>query len=237
MIGGPSDASWRRTDDAYVGGDVTSIAPHVAGFVSQILVRDNEHVRAGDVLLRLDNRDFEAASDHAEAVVREQQAALANLTAQYTLQQSLIRQAQADLAAKSAVASFAHGDDLRYHGLLRAVAISRQDVERAVAVGWSGASIWRLPAPALLPPVSSSNCINAQIAKARATVAQARGRSPHGTPQSRLHGAPRTCRRLCRQPRRSRRRLCRDGRLPHVASFPRTDFGWTRISRKISSRA
>src|SRR6185437_7223864 len=42
------------TDDAYVGGDVTPIAPHVAGFVQQILVSDNQRVHAGQVLARLD---------------------------------------------------------------------------------------------------------------------------------------------------------------------------------------
>src|SRR5580693_1186021 len=56
------------TDDAYIGGDVTAISPHVTGFVSQIFVRDNEHVRAGQLVLRLDDRDFRAAADHAAAV-------------------------------------------------------------------------------------------------------------------------------------------------------------------------
>src|SRR5258706_10020337 len=46
------------TDDAYVGGDVTAIAPHVAGLVSEIAANDNEHVPKGQRLLRLDNRDF-----------------------------------------------------------------------------------------------------------------------------------------------------------------------------------
>src|SRR6266700_452079 len=52
------------TDDAYVGGNVTAIAPHVAGFVSEIAVRDNQFVRRGQVIVRLDDRDFETADDH-----------------------------------------------------------------------------------------------------------------------------------------------------------------------------
>jgi membrane fusion protein, multidrug efflux system len=49
------------TDDAYVGGDVTPISPHGAGFVAEILVKDNDYVRAGQPLIRLDDRDFRAA--------------------------------------------------------------------------------------------------------------------------------------------------------------------------------
>src|SRR5438874_12980698 len=45
------------TDDAYVGGNVTPISPHIAGFVAEILVTDNQRVDAGQVLVRLDDRD------------------------------------------------------------------------------------------------------------------------------------------------------------------------------------
>src|SRR5947209_109962 len=56
------------TDDAYAGGNVTPISPHVAGFVTQILVGDNEYVRAGQPLIQLDDRDFRAAVDRAAAI-------------------------------------------------------------------------------------------------------------------------------------------------------------------------
>src|SRR5580693_4322749 len=119
------------TDDAYVGGDVTAIAPHVAGFVSEIAVSDNEHVRKGELLMRLDDRDFRAALDHAQAALANKQAHLADLQAKYGAQQAAIQQSDADLSAKLAQAKFAQDDDARYQGLARAVAISRQDVQRA----------------------------------------------------------------------------------------------------------
>ena len=62
------------TDDAYAGGNVTPISPHVAGFVAQILVGDNEYVRAGQPLIRLDDRDFRAAVDRAAAIVEARKA-------------------------------------------------------------------------------------------------------------------------------------------------------------------
>ena len=62
------------TDDAYVGGNVTTLSPHVAGFVSKILVDDNQFVRAGQLLVLLDDRDYKANLAHAEAVVQHQTA-------------------------------------------------------------------------------------------------------------------------------------------------------------------
>src|ERR1700761_9701193 len=83
------------TDDAYAGGNVTPISPHVAGFVTQILVGDNEYVRAGQPLIRLDDRDFRAAADRAAAIVEARKATLASLERQQTLQHTAVLQAQA----------------------------------------------------------------------------------------------------------------------------------------------
>ena len=63
------DRFFQSTDDAYVGGDVTPIAPHIAGFIAEIPVADNQLVHAGQLLVRLDDRDVRAAADHAEAVL------------------------------------------------------------------------------------------------------------------------------------------------------------------------
>jgi membrane fusion protein (multidrug efflux system) len=51
------------TDDAYVQADYTSVAPKVSGYIRDVLVQDNEHVHAGQVLARIDDRDFVAALD------------------------------------------------------------------------------------------------------------------------------------------------------------------------------
>ena len=66
------------TDDAYTQADMTIVAPKVAGYVSQLLVTDNQQVKAGDVLVRLDARDYQAALDLAAANVEKDQATLAN---------------------------------------------------------------------------------------------------------------------------------------------------------------
>ena len=77
------DRFFQSTDDAYVSGDVTPIAPHIAGFIAEIPVADNQLVHAGQLLVRLDDRDVRAAADHAEAV-RPLAATLASLRANMT---------------------------------------------------------------------------------------------------------------------------------------------------------
>lgn len=163
----------QSTDDAYVGGNVTSIAPHVAGFVSEIVVDDNQHVRQGQLLMRLDDRDFRAAADHAEAVVNETQAALADLESKYTLQQSTIRQAAAELSAKLAREAFTRDDDARYQRLERAVAISRQDVDRAASADRQASADTMAAQAGLEGARQQLAVLAADIAQARANVAQA----------------------------------------------------------------
>jgi membrane fusion protein (multidrug efflux system) len=121
------------TDDAYVGGNVTLIAPHVAGFVQEILVTDNQYVKAGQPLIRLDPADYAAALSHADAVLMARKAAIANLQAQQALQQSIIAQTQADLAAKLAQAVFSGQEADRYRALATTAAGSRQDEQKAFA--------------------------------------------------------------------------------------------------------
>src|SRR5215813_2507624 len=101
------------TDDAYAGGNITPVSPHAAGFISEILVADNQRVAADQLLIRIDPRDFRAALNHARAFADERQASLASLEAKYVLQQQMVTQAEADLAAKTAKASFATTDAIR----------------------------------------------------------------------------------------------------------------------------
>jgi membrane fusion protein (multidrug efflux system) len=161
------------TDDAYVGGDVTAIAPHVAGFVSGIDVIDNQFVRQGQLLIRLDDRDFRAAQDHATAVVAAKRAALSDLRAKYALQKSTIRQTGADLASKQAAATFARADDARYQSLLRAVATSEQAMQKASTADQQAQS----GVTAARAAVSGANqqlaVLAADIDQARADLAQA----------------------------------------------------------------
>ena len=72
------------TDEVYVKADSTIVAPKVSGYVTELLVNDNESVKAGQTLARIDNRDFRAALDEATASVAAAAASVANLGAQVT---------------------------------------------------------------------------------------------------------------------------------------------------------
>jgi membrane fusion protein, multidrug efflux system len=162
------------TDDAYAGGNVTAVSPHVGGFVAQILVGDNQHVQAGQLLIRLDDRDFRAALDRARAAADRQQAALAALDAKYALQQTMIGQAEADLAAKTAAAGFAGQDAVRYRDLATTNFGSRQNAERASAVDQEALSAARSAGAGLAAARQQLSVLSAEIAEARAAVAQAK---------------------------------------------------------------
>jgi membrane fusion protein (multidrug efflux system) len=162
------------TDDAYVGGNVTPIAPHVAGFVAQVLVADNQRVHAGQVLLRLDPRDAQAALDHAVASLAARQAAQDSLGAQYVLQQSVVRQQEADRSAKAAQAGFATAEAARYRSLAQTSAGSRQDAERTETLDAQAQSAVVAAVAGLDAARQQLKVLEAQIAEAAAAVAQAR---------------------------------------------------------------
>jgi membrane fusion protein, multidrug efflux system len=161
------------TDDAYVGGDVTPISPHVAGFVAEILVKDNDYVRSGQPLIRLDDRDFRAALDHANAVIGQQQATLASLEARARSQQSVIQVAQADVDAKAAQATFAEEDDSRYRRLAETGYGSRQNAERALSLSNAAQSAVVASRAGVDAARQQLAVTNADIIQARAAVAQA----------------------------------------------------------------
>ena len=121
------------TDDAYVGGDVTTMASKVSGYISEVLVTDNQAVRAGDLLIRIDDRDYRAALARADAVVAGQHATLANLDATRRLQAAIIRQAIAGIAAADAETIRARDDQARFQTLSRTAAASIQAFQRADA--------------------------------------------------------------------------------------------------------
>jgi len=151
------------TDDAYVGGDVTVMAPKVNGFVTDVLVRDNQHVQVNQVLIRLDARDYEARLAQARA----------ELQAKKSLQLATINEQAAEVKASGAELTRSAQDEARYRELVKDEAVSNQAVERAdadllkahAAVDRSGA--------ALLAAQREISVLDAQIGAAEARVGTA----------------------------------------------------------------
>ena len=110
-----------------------------------MLVGDNQPVKAGQLLARIDDRDFRTALNQAKADVAASEAAVKNLNAQIELQQPLIQQQAAEVDAAEANLKFAQEEQARYDNLMKSgsgtiqraqqtdAALARAD--RAVAAG------------------------------------------------------------------------------------------------------
>jgi multidrug efflux pump subunit AcrA (membrane-fusion protein) len=93
------------------------LSSKVAGLIERVAVVDNQSVKAGDLLVKIDDRDYRAQLAHAEASVALQQATLANLDANRHLQEAMMEQASADIAATTAELARAKCDVDRYRTL------------------------------------------------------------------------------------------------------------------------
>jgi membrane fusion protein (multidrug efflux system) len=135
MAGGWSYANSGETstDNAYVRGDVTSLAPKVLGYVTAVEVQDNQSVRAGDVLFRIDDRDYRARLAQAVANVEAAQARLTNADAEIPLQHAVIRQAEAQRLASLAEMNLARKASDRRRELIRTSAVSQAQVDESDA--------------------------------------------------------------------------------------------------------
>jgi membrane fusion protein (multidrug efflux system) len=165
---------FQDTDDAYVGGNVTPISPHISGFIAEIAVTDNQLVKAGQLLIRLDDRDVRAAADHAEAILKQRQAALESLRAKYALQQTTIQQTSADLDAKTAQADFAKVDAERYRALARTNDGSQQDAQRTTSLDQAARASVASAQAALAAAKQQLTVLSADVDAAAADVAQAK---------------------------------------------------------------
>ena len=121
------------TDDAYVKADNTSIAPKVSGYLNQVPVGDNQPVRAGQLLARIDDRDFKVALDQAKADVAAAEAATASKRAQLGVQQAMIDAARATLDVDQAAHVFTAQENKRYTDLAATGFGSVQNAQNAQA--------------------------------------------------------------------------------------------------------
>lgn len=159
------------TDNAYIRGDITSLAPRVAGYVTSVNVEDNASVKVGDVLFRIDDKDYRARLAQTEANIAAAHAALANNRAENELQQATIAQADAQRQAATASQLLAERNLIRVLNLVRTTSQAQVDLMQAardqanatVAAAEAGLSAQR----------SKVDVIRAQKQAAEAALAQA----------------------------------------------------------------
>lgn len=135
------------TDDAYVRGDITPLSTKVPGLVKEVMVSDYQSVHRGDLLVQLDDDDYNAQVAQASAAVEAAKAAIEDNRRQRDLEDARIEralagvdQANAQIAAAQAGKEAVQADVVRtglerkrQEALLQTGSTTRQTVEQAVA--------------------------------------------------------------------------------------------------------
>ena len=129
-------ARWQQsTDNAYVRADIHNLTSRVAGEVVEVLVRENQTVKKGEMLLRIDPRDFEAKLLNAKAMVAQAEAALVSNERTQTMQGAMVDEARASLSAAQADRGRVRKDYDRANALVKdgVATVARLDVASAAA--------------------------------------------------------------------------------------------------------
>ena len=124
---------YQSTDNAYVKADLTWIMPRVAGEVLKIDIQDNQYVKQGQMLLSIDNRDFQARADQAKAMLNLKQAGLGVQAENEVAAQSSIAEAESAKSAAVADLNRLSADYARHQQLLKDGVITRQRFESVQA--------------------------------------------------------------------------------------------------------
>mgnify|MGYP003335122122 CR=1 FL=1 len=121
------------TDNAYVQADTTFISPRVGGEIKEVLVKNNQAVQAGQLLLRLDDADYQAKVANAQALVAMKEAALLTNDEQAQTESALINEAQAAYQAAKAEESRLAQELQRAKLLVADGVVTKQRLDNALA--------------------------------------------------------------------------------------------------------
>jgi membrane fusion protein (multidrug efflux system) len=161
------------TDDAYVKADNTTVAPKVSGYLHEVLVGDNERVKAGQILARIDDRDFKVALDQAKADVAAARAAIASRQAQLDVQQTVIDAARATIDVDKATVTFAGQENKRYTDLAATGFGSVQNAQQAQSRNAGAQAAIQRDTANLAAALKQVDLLKAEIVQANAALARA----------------------------------------------------------------
>ncbi|AXS42583.1 HlyD family secretion protein [Breoghania sp. L-A4] len=161
------------TDDAYVTADITTVQAKIPGYVASIEVRDNQHVRAGDVLLRLDDGDYKLAVRAARDGVAGAEATVSRIDQQIAAAKASVLQADAAVAAMEAKRDVAKADYSRASRLVAANVTSQATLDSADAERKSAASNLETARAAVAVARANVKVLESQRVEAENAVASA----------------------------------------------------------------
>jgi membrane fusion protein (multidrug efflux system) len=153
------------TSDARVAGDVTQIAPQIAGRVTAILFSDNQHVTKGQKLIEIDPRDYQARLDQAEAQEASAETQITQAQAQLQVRQAGLDQAEANVTVAQADL-FQAGKDFQRYQKINPAAVTQQQRDQVDAV-------YRSSKAKLIAAQQAVEGAQAQIDVAKAAIAAA----------------------------------------------------------------
>ncbi|ALN60754.1 HlyD secretion family protein [Lysobacter enzymogenes] len=129
----PFSSARQTTENAYVRGSVTVIAPKVDGYVAQVRVQDYMQVKAGQVLVELDARNYRQRLDQAQANLAAQQANLSNSTQAQRVREAAVANVDAQLKAAQANLARAQADMRRAEALVGDGSLSKRERDQTLA--------------------------------------------------------------------------------------------------------
>src|SRR5207245_4567125 len=164
---------YEATDDAFIAARSFSVAPKVGGYVKEVPVTDDQHVNAGDLLARIDDRDYVIASSQAKAQVAVAQANIDNVQAQIDSQHQQIDQAKAQLEQAEAQLKFAQQEETRAKDLVEKGAGTVQREQQTHSDLQSQQANTSRAKAALIAAQLGVKTLEAQLESARAALQQA----------------------------------------------------------------
>ena len=168
------------TDDAYLQADNVTISPEVSGYIAAVPVQDNEQVVPGQLLARIDDRDYRTALASAQANADAAAAGINALIQQIAQQKYVIAEAQAAVAGDQASLSFARQDSGRYGSLARIGAGTVQQAQQSATSAQNQQANLQRDMAAVGVAQTQMQVLGAQLGKARAEL---------GLSQAALHQA------------------------------------------------
>jgi membrane fusion protein (multidrug efflux system) len=127
------ESQFESTDDAFIDTRVVLISPEVVGNIIDVPVTDNRVVHAGDLLARIDQRDYRAALDQAVAQIDQAEAAIETSKAQEGAQRAQVQQAEKQITVAAAQFDFARDENSRYQQEAQTGAGTKQRAQQAAS--------------------------------------------------------------------------------------------------------
>jgi membrane fusion protein (multidrug efflux system) len=164
---------FQSTDDAFIAARQIAVAPKISGYIADVQVTDNQHVMQGDVIARIDDRDFRVALEQASAQVAAAAASIESFTAQIAAQQAQIAASAAQVQQAEAALVFARQQAARYADLARTGYGSVQNAQQYASQLRQQEAVVKSAEAARDVAARQIETLKAQLANAKASLAVA----------------------------------------------------------------